>query len=326
MQTIFRRPFRFLIPLLALSLILAGCSSSGGRKASDKQTSEKKLKVALITHAVAGDTFWDIVRKGAEKAAKRDNIDLKYSHSKEGSKQEQLVKQAVDKKVDGIVLTLAKPDAMAPAVKEAQKANIPVISINAGEKASKKLGLLTHFGQNDEIAGEEAGKKLNKLGAKHTVCVIHEQGHVGLEHRCSGVDDAFDGKYDRLYVKGEDASDVKSTIKSKIQQDSSIDYVLTVGAPYAEMAKKPVKEAGSHVNLATFDLNGDVAEDVESGAIKFTVDQQPYLQGYEGVDGIRLYKDNLNVLGGGSPVSTGPQIVTKKNAKQIGKYAKRGTR
>lgn len=323
-----RRIKRTLAVAAAFVLIsgIAACSSSGGRKAEQKQTSTKHLKVAFITHAEAGDTFWDIERKGAKAAAKKGGIKLQYSHSKEGSKQAQLVMQAIDKKVDGIILTLAKPDAMHSAVKKAKKAGIPVFSVNAGEKAAENYdGVLAHFGQNDRVAGEEAGKKLNTLGAKHVVCVIHEQGHVGLENRCKGVEHTVDGKYERAYVNGEDESDVKSTVSSKIQKDSSIDYVLMDGAPFAEMVKKPVKNSSS-ANLATFDLNGDVIDDIQNGTIKFSLDQQPYLHGYEGVDAVWLYKENRNVLGGGKPVLTGPQIVTKKNAGKIAKYAKNGTR
>ena len=51
-----------------------------------------------------------------------------------------------------------------------------------------------------------------------------------------------------------------------------------------------------------------------SGKILFSVDQQPYLQGYLAVTMLTLYKSNLNVLGGGQPVLTGPNLITKANA------------
>jgi simple sugar transport system substrate-binding protein len=94
----------------------------------------------------------------------------------------------------------------------------------------------------------------------------------------------------------------------------------------AVVAENAISEAGSSAKLATFDLNADVAKAVQDGKILFAVDQQPYLQGYLPVVMLTLYKTNLNVLGGGQPVLTGPTLVTKDNAAQIEKLAAAGTR
>ena len=91
----------------------------------------EEITVALITHSAPGDTFWDFVRKGAEDAAKKDNVKLEYSSDPDGAKQANLVNQAVDKDVDGIAVTLAKPEAMKGAVEKAVAADIPVVAINA---------------------------------------------------------------------------------------------------------------------------------------------------------------------------------------------------
>ena len=59
----------------------------------------------------------------------------------------------------------------------------------------------------------------------------------------------------------------------------------------------------------TFDLNADVAKQIKDGTILFSVDQQPYLQGYMAVDSLWFYLTNRNDLGGGLPVLTGPSFV-----------------
>ena len=177
------------VPLLALG----ACSSTGGKTepaaggAGGQVADTPRLKIAMITHAAAGDTFWDIVRKGAETAAKKDNVELLYSGDAEGGRQAQLVQQAIDQKVDGIVVTLAKPEALKDAVKKAVDAGIPVVSFNAGEDESKAMGAITHFGQSDKLAGVTVGKRLATEGIKHPICVVQEQGHVGLENRCAGI-------------------------------------------------------------------------------------------------------------------------------------------
>ncbi|MFE9763736.1 sugar ABC transporter substrate-binding protein [Streptomyces sp. NPDC005808] len=320
----------------ALGVSLAGCSATGGKRAEDaRQAAAAQGKAAvntpewtfaMITHSGDGDTFWDIVQSGAEQAAVKDNINFLYSHDDEAQQQAQLVDAAVDKKVDGIIVTLAKPDAMKAAVARAEKAGIPVITVNSGSEESKAFGALTHIGQDETIAGEAVGDELNKRGRKKALCILHEQGNVGHEQRCAGIKKTFDGTVENLYVTGTSMPDVQSSIGAKLQADSSIDTVVTLGAPYADTAVKAKADAGSKAEIDTFDLNAKVAAELKDGTLGFAVDQQPYLQGYEAVDLLWLYKYNADVLGGGEPVLTGPQIITKDMAAALQEYAERGTR
>ncbi|MEU6402582.1 sugar ABC transporter substrate-binding protein [Streptomyces sp. NPDC046985] len=320
----------------ALSLSLAGCSSTGGKHAEDARkaaaaqgraaVNTPRWTFAMITHSGDGDTFWDIVQSGAKQAAIKDNVNFLYSHDDQAQQQAQLVDAAVDKKVDGIIVTLAKPDAMKAAVQRAEKAGIPVITVNSGSAESKAFGALTHVGQDETIAGEAVGEELNKRGKKKALCVLHEQGNVGHEQRCAGVAKTFTGKVEKLYVNGTDMPDVQSAVEAKLQADRSVDAVVTLGAPYADTAVKARADAGSKAEIDTFDLNAEVAAGLRNGTLGFAVDQQPYLQGYQAVDLLWLYKYNGDVLGGGRPVLTGPQIVTKDQASALEDYAKRGTR
>jgi simple sugar transport system substrate-binding protein len=317
------------------ALLVAGCSSSsGGKKADDAgnnisagKASTPRITVAMITHAAPGDTFWDTVRKGAQAAAAKDNVKLVYSSDPNAGNQANLVQNAIDQKVDGIALTLAKPDALKSVVAKAGQAGIPVVGFNSGVSDWKKLGLLEFFGQDESVAGEAFGRKLNAVGAKHTVCVVQEQGNIGLTQRCAGLKKTFSGKTDLLYVNGTDMPSVKSTITAKLKQDSSIDFVATLAAPIALTASQSLSESGSKAKLATFDLNKDLVKAVQDGKIQWAVDQQPFLQGYLSVDSIWLYKNNGNYSGGGAAaVLTGPAIVDKSNIDKVAAFAAKGTR
>ncbi|MFI6275620.1 sugar ABC transporter substrate-binding protein [Streptomyces sp. NPDC050988] len=329
------RRFALVAAAAAAALIVTGCSSDSGGKKAEEDTGNAsagkadtpRMKVAMITHAAPGDTFWDTIRKGAQAAAAKDNVELIYSSSPDGAKQANLVQNAIDQKVDGIAVTLAKPDAMKPTVAKAKKAGIPVVGFNGGVDDWKEQGLLEYFGQDEYVAGKAFGEKLNAEGAKHSICVIMEQGHVALEARCKGVKEGFKGKTDVLYVNGTNMPSVKSTITAKLKQDSSIDYVVTLGAPFAMTAVQSLDDAGSKAKLATFDLNKDLIGAIEDGDIQFAVDQQPYLQGYLSVDSLWLYKTNGNFSGGSQePVLTGPAFVDKSNVETIAKFAAKGTR
>ncbi|GAA2095215.1 sugar ABC transporter substrate-binding protein [Streptomyces albiaxialis] len=321
--------------VIAVVVGLAGCSSTGGKRAEEAReqgasgkanVTTPRWKVAMVTHSGDGDTYWDIVQSGAKQAAAKDNIEFLYSHDKEAGRQAQLVQAAIDKKVDGLIVTLAKPSAMKKVVKKAVKAGIPVITINSGQAESKEFGALTHIGQDEVLAGEAVGRELNDRGRKKALCLLHEQGNVGHEQRCEGIKKTFDGKVEDLYVEGTNMPGVQSSVEAKLQSDKKVDTVVTLGAPFAATAAEAKKDAGSKAEIDTFDLNAKVATGLKDGTIGFAVDQQPYMQGYESVDLLWLYRYNRDMLGGGKPVLTGPQILTKKDAGKLEELTKRGTR
>lgn len=318
-----------------LGASLAGCSSTGGKRAEERAraaeagrpaVSTPRWTFAMVTHAGDGDTFWDIVQKGAKEAAAKDNINFVYAHDDQAQQQAQFVQNAIDQKVDGIVVSLAKPEALKDVLAKAAKAGIPVITVNSGSAQSAAYGALTHIGQDEVIAGEAIGPELNERGRKRAVCVLHEQGNVGHEQRCAGAKKTFSGTMENLYVEGTNMPSVQASIQAQLQADPSIDAIVTLGAPFAPTAIKAKDAAGSKAEVDTFDLNASVARDLKSGALGFAVDQQPYLQGYEAIDLLWLYRYNANVLGGGRPVLTGPQIVTADEAAKLEEYIKRGSR
>ncbi|BCW65933.1 sugar ABC transporter substrate-binding protein [Arthrobacter sp. NicSoilB4] len=316
------------VPMLALS----ACSSTGGKPADSgnaagggQVATTERMKIALITHAPAGDTFWDTVRKGAEEAAAKDNVELLYTGDPEAGRQAQLIEQAVDQKVDGIAVTLATPDALKDALKKASDAGIPIVSLNAGESVATQLGAFTHFGSNEQLAGQAVGTKLAEGGFKHPVCVIQAQGHVGLEARCAGVKSKVPGT-EILYVNGADMTSVESTATAKLQASKDADVIIGLGAPITLTLLKSVATAGSTAKVASFDLNKELAQKISDGSVLFTVDQQPWLQGYGAVDALWQNKRGGFSIGGGQAVLTGPAIIDQANAGDVLKFAEQGIR
>ena len=281
---------------------------------------------AMITHAQPGDTFWDIIRKGAEAAAKKDHVKLIYLNNQNASGEAQLITNVTQQHVSGIAATLAFPDAEDPALKQAEKAGIPIVGFNAGTGDWKKAGMLMYVGQDETIAGEAVGERLNAMGAKSVICVDQQQGAVQLEQRCDGIKKTFKGKMSVLYVNGYDMASAQSRIVAKLQQNKDIDYVITLGAPFAPTAIQAVRMANSKAKVGTFDLTPQAVGLIQQGKLQFAVDQQPYVEGYEAIDLLWLYKTNGDVVGGGKPVLTGPTFVTKDNIAEVAKFAKGGTR
>jgi simple sugar transport system substrate-binding protein len=315
-----------------LAVGLASCSSTGGKPASSGggmgagQANTPRMTVAMITHEVPGDSFWDLIRKGAQAAADKDNIELRYSNDPEAPAQANLVQSAIDSKVDGIAVTLAKPDAMAPAIKAAEAAGIPVVAFNSGFDDFKTMGIQEYFGQDEKLAGVAAGEKLNADGAKKIICVIQEQGQVALESRCAGVKQGFKGQSEILNVNSKDMPSVEATITAKLQQDPSVDHVVALGAPIALTAVQSVGNANSSAKIVTFDTNAALVDAIKSGKVQWAVDQQPFLQGYLAIDSLWLFKNNKNLIGGGQPTLTGPSFIDQGNIDAVAELAKAGTR
>lgn len=310
---------------LSAVLLLTACSGTG-QDESAQSSGSLDLTVAVITHGAPSDAFWSVVKSGAERAGKDLGVSVDYNSDDNVTKQAELIDTAVSKHVDGIVVSMAEPDGLQDSIKAAVDAGIPVITINSGLEESKAFGAITHIGQSETIAGQAAGDKFNELGAKHVLCVIHEAGNVGLEQRCAGAKDKSDGEVENLQVDSADTAKASEKILAALQADDSIDAVLALNGAVALGGAQAVEQAGTDVQVGTFDLSTDVLTGIEDGSIAFAIDQQPYVQGYLGVQFLYLKALNGNDVGGGQPVYSGPAFVTKDNAADVLKFAKQGTR
>ena len=329
-----RKIARSTAALAIAALALAACSSQGG--AQDRPAAPapaggggaqggEVFTIAMITHEQAGDTFWDKIRAGAEAAAASHGIELKYSNNEQGPEQATLVQNAIDSKVDGIAVTLSSADAVIPVSKKAADAGIPVVAFNQGFDDYTKAGAKMYFGSDELLGGQTIGQRITQEGGGKTLCVIQAQGSVALETRCAGVKETFPNT-ENLQVNGADLPSVQQTIGAKLTEDPSITHVVTLGAPIALAALQSAADTGQTKKVITFDLNQDAAKAIQEGKIEFSIDQQPYVQGYMAVDSLWLALTNGNDIGGGKPVLTGPSFVDKTNIEQILPYTANNTR
>jgi simple sugar transport system substrate-binding protein len=319
-----RRSFRVLAVVAAASAVLAACSSQGGAQQSGGgggggggDTSGENLTIQMVTHEQAGDTFWDKIRAGAQDAADAHGITLQYSNNENGPEQATLVQNAIDSKVSGLAVTLSNADAVIPVAKKAAESGIPVVVFNQGIDDYTEVGSKMYFGSDELLAEQTIGQKLTQQdpGGK-TLCIIQAQGSVALETRCAGVKEGYPNT-ENLQVNGADLPSVQQTVQSKLAQDTSITNIVTLGAPIALAALQAQEAAGNTANLATFDLNQEAAQAIKDGKILFSVDQQPYVQGYMSVTMLWMNITNGNDIGGGKPTLTGPSIVDESNIEQI---------
>jgi simple sugar transport system substrate-binding protein len=324
---------RAVLAVVAVTAVLttSACSSGGrlketaGAGSGGKVANTPRYKFEMISHAPAGDAFFDTIIRGAKDAAAKDNIAFQYASDGDVTKQSALIQAAIDAKVDGIAVSIPNPEALRPVILKAKAAGIPVVAYNAGDRDWVSTGALSFYGEPEVLSGQAAGKALAKDGLKHALCVVQAQGQVQLEDRCNGMRQSFTGgKVDEIFADGTDTSTYVSTVKAKLASDTSIDSVVTLGPALGVAVANNIK--GGKVKVATYAMNPEVYPLLENGGLIFTIDQQPYLQGYMSIESLWFYKQNGNVLGADLPIATGPVVIDKTNATQVAKYAAGGTR
>jgi simple sugar transport system substrate-binding protein len=286
-------------------------------------------KVAVVTHGDTG-SFWSVFKKGVDQAA-RDmrgrgiSVTQVYANNN------------VSKQVSGInaaiaggakVIATSVPDASAlkdPLAKAAAK-GIVIITVNSGLGAFDDLSTYeVHVGQTEDVAGQGAGKQFKKLGAKKVLIVIHEASNSGLQQRADGVKKIMGSSAVKVLSIPNAKADIpgtKAKVKAAFTADRSLDGFLGLD-PDVTIPCVDVVKAGTKVG--TFDVGGSIKL-IRSGKMAFAIDQQQYLQGYLPVVFAMLYATNLNTVGNGAPVLTGPGIINKGNAARIAALAAKGTR
>ena len=281
----------------------------------------------VITHGDAG-TFWSVVEKAVRDAAAAIGCDVVYQGSNNDAlKQSQDIEAAIAAGSSGIAISLADPTGVSGAAEAVVAAGIPLYTLNSGVDHYKSLGAVTHVGQTEFVAGQGAGERFNALGATKVLCGRQEQGNVGLEERCDGLADTFNGEVVSEFI-GLDANpdEQRATISSRLIADESIDAVLGVGPNVPLRALEAAENAGRSVHIGGFDLSSDLIDKIQAGEVAFTVDQQQYLQGYLPVILMYLQATNQNTAGGGQPILTGPGFVTPENAAAVAALVAEGTR
>lgn len=310
------------------ALTLAGCASTpAAEETVAAPTSD--LKICVYTHGDGG-TFWTVAQKGAEAAAADLGVTLDYQGStNDAAKQASTVEAGIAAGCNGIASSVPDPDALKGPMLAAKAAGIPTVTMNSGSAVFKDLGAFTHVGQDEIIAGREAGLKFNDMGAKHVLCPIQEAGNVGLEERCAGLAETFKGKAENFNLDGglADLTAASAKLQAALTADPTIDGIFALNADIAAKAALPAAEAaGRSLKIGTVDMSPEALDAIEAGTIAFAIDQQQYAQGYMAVVLLFLNLTNGHELGGGLPVYTGPGFVTADNVAKVKELVAAGTR
>ena len=317
----------------ALLLCIGLGGGCGGGDAPAGAADGPAVRIVVVSHGQSSDPFWSVVANGIEDAAKELGVAVEYQApgSFDMVRMSNLIDAAVASRPGALIVSVPDPDALGASIRAAVAAGIPTLSINSGDDAWQRLGLLGHIGQTEYESGAAAGERLAAGGARRVLCVNHEVGNASLDLRCRGLGDALQKAGATMQVLGvnlADPDDATQRIRGALGRDAAIDGLLTLGPAGSAPALAAMRESGRMGKIAagSFDLTPDVLAAVREGQLLFAIDQQPYLQGYLAVVLMAKYLETMAIPGGGQIIRTGPTFVTRETAADIIALTERGLR
>jgi simple sugar transport system substrate-binding protein len=315
---------------LAASALLAACTNNddnGGDAAAAGAgdfPSTPKWRFVFVNH-VTTNPFFTPTQYGAQDACSLLNCEFQWTGSKDSIVAEMVnaTNTAISAKADGIALAVVDKDAFNEPVNQALEAGIPVVSYNAdGAVDDPGTNRLSYIGQGLYDSGFQLGQRAIASGLEsgEVVGFIATPGALNIQPRIDGASDAIkqSGKSLKFTPVGTNADVTKglSIIDAYAQGHPDLAGMLAVDAGSTQsvgqvvqkysMRDKNLKVAGG------FDLVPETLNAIKGGSLDYTIDQQPYLQGFLPVLYLYMYK-----LSGGlvfpSETNTGLLFVTKDN-------------
>jgi simple sugar transport system substrate-binding protein len=302
----------------SVSTILAACgsSASSGGGSSSVFGSHPSYKFVFINH-VTTNPFFTPTQYGAADASSLLGCSYQWTGS-ESSNVNQMVNalnSAVTAKADGIAVALIDLHAFNGPVEAAIKAGIPVVAYNADAVGNARLA---YIGQDLRKAGEKMGERIvADVGSGDVALFIATPGSANLQPRIEGAEAAVkaSGKPITLHTVATGAAvpGELSTIDAYWVGHKSTKGMYAVDGGSTESLAKVMQKytLGGKVKAGGFDLTEQTQNLLKAGDIEFTIDQQPYLQGFIPVLQLFMYKVS-GTLSGLAETDTGLKFLNKE--------------
>jgi simple sugar transport system substrate-binding protein len=313
---------------VAAGTLLSACNSvqegqDGGGGSAGAFPDTPDWEFVFVNH-VTTNSFFVPTRTGMEDAAALLGLpEPQWTGAENGelNKMASAMETAINRKVAGIAVALTDDNAFVELTKSALGAGIPVIAYNAN--AANNFAL-TYVGQDLYLSGFQMGQRIAETVTSGTILVgISQPGGNNVQPRLDGIIDALKEEAPGVRVQSVNTGAEQAGELSAMEaahtgaQDAKGIYAVDAGSTAACATLITSRDLVGKVGGGGFDLLEDTIEGVDSGALDFTIDQSPYLQGFLSVLYLYLYRLSGTLVA--PPVTdTGLTFVTKEN---IGPYA-----
>jgi simple sugar transport system substrate-binding protein len=311
---------------LAASALIAGCSAEPDRSATAAIGNFPKTpswRYVFVCH-VTTNPFFTPTQYGAEDACKLLGVQFQWTGSVNSVVAEMVdaTNTAVSAKADGIALAVVDKAAFRAPVDKALDVGIPVVSFNAdGARDDPGTSRLAYIGQGLYESGYELGRRaLTQIDSGDVAAFIATPGQLNIQPRIDGAQQAFrdSGKPVTFtpVATNADVTQGLSIIDAYVQGHPGLTGLLAVDAGSTQsvgqtVAKYKLRDKGLKV-AGGFDLVPETLNAVKNGDLDYTIDQQPYLQGFLPVLALYLYQITGGLLFP-TQTNTGLLFVTKDN-------------
>jgi ribose transport system substrate-binding protein len=281
------RSWRWAGILVGCALAAAACSRAGTPAPGGTAAAPAERYAAVVF--LSGSEFFNWAYAGMRDAARmlgpHVQVELRGPAEWDASLEARTLEQLTARKIDGVVVTAAEANALIPAIDNAVGAGIPVITFDSDSPGSKRLAFV---GTNNYNAGWVAGKTMAEwLGGTGQVGVSTFPGPDHLNKRLDGFTAALKrfgpGISIAAIVNDEgDVAKAETQITAMLQANPGITGIFCAHGNPGPGAAAAVRNLGltGKVQILAFDFGTPVIELIESGEIKGTIGQNPYLMGY----------------------------------------------
>src|SRR3954469_179865 len=313
--------------IAAAMLTACGSSKTGTSKATATATAQtggggavfaenKKLKFVLVNH-VTTNPFFVPTKYGAEDACKLLGCSYQWTGSENSNVNEMVnaMNTAITGGANGIGVCLIDAKAFNSATDAALKAKIPVVAYNADEPNNR----LAYIGQDLFLSGQEMGN--------HIISLLPNGGDVALFIATPGsanIQPRIDGALDSIKKKGKNITPHTIATGAALPAELSVidSYVSghantkgyfavdggSTQAVAQTMQKHNLRSKG--VKAGGYDLTPITQKLLAQDQIDFTIDQQPYLQGFIPILQLYMYQASQS-LSGIADTNTGLKFLDK---------------
>ncbi len=293
----------------------ASAATGGGSAASGIFGSSKALKFTMVNH-VTTNVFFTPTQSGAADACKLLGCSYQWTGSPTSNVSEMVssINTAVTAGVDGIATSLIDPVAFNKPVAAALAANIPVVAYNADEP---KSGRLAYIGQDLFVSGQQMGAHIAALVPSGDVALfIATPGSANIQPRIDGALATLKSHPSiktHVVATGAAVPGELTAINSYAVGHPNTKGLFAVDAGSTEGCAQTIQKLGlaaKGVKGGGYDLTPITEQLLAAGAIQFTIDQQPYLQGFIPI--LELYLYNVSQgLSSIADVDTGLKFLDK---------------